>query len=266
MEMNLSETAFVSLGWTKGQKLTKTAPDSQVERRTLRWFTPTNEVPLCGHATVASAKAIFSLELNDTDKKTISFESKFRGKLGATLNENDGRIILNFPSNPTHSLNLSEHSSWVYPMIEATLGSQDDVVDIQYSPGSKVLLLRLKDTLGPQGLREVKPDFKAMMEIDTNKFIHDIIVTVKGSGKNGEPDFYSRFFAPWDGVDEDPVCGMAHTVMTPYWTKVFEGKKTGTLYARQHSTRGGDLMCTLLGDRVQLAGSAKISLKGEIYI
>jgi predicted PhzF superfamily epimerase YddE/YHI9 len=127
------------------------------------------------------------------------------------------------------------------------------------------LLLRLRDNLGPQGLREVKPDFKAMMAIDTNNFIIDIIVTVEGSGKNGEPDFYSRFFAPWDGTDEDPVTGLAHTVLTPYWTKLLVGK-TGTLYGRQHSTRGGDLMCNLLGDRVQLAGSAKISLKGEIYI
>jgi len=261
--MNLSETAFVSHGWTKGDKLSG-APDSSVERRTLRWFTPENEVPLCGHATVASAKVLFSTELHNTPKKTISFESKYRGKLGASLSD-DEKITLNFPSNPTHSLNIGEHP-WAKDMIMQTVGCDPkDLQDVQYSPGTKILLLRLKDNLGPSGLGAVKPKYQSLLDIDTNGFIRDIIVTVRGgSGESGTPDFYSRFFAPWEGIDEDPVTGLAHTVLTPYWTRELLAK--GQLFARQHSKRGGDITCTLLGDRVQLAGNAKMTLKGELYI
>jgi len=282
-EINLSETAFVSQGWTKEQKLV-TASGSTLYRRTLRWFTPTNEVQLCGHATVASAKALVEVQLTDkyldpeTKNVTVNFETKFRGKLGAAVSKDTGRITLNFPSNPTHKLNKNEHP-WIDEMIATCLGdsvSPEFVSDIQYSPGSKILLLRLSDSLTKDELRQVSPDFKKLLTINTGDFVHDSIVTVKGAspsaGEGGsatEPNFYSRFFAPWDGIDEDPVTGLAHTVLTPYWTQEFskaESKDIGTLFARQHSSRGGEVYCTLLGDRVNLAGEARVTIKGQMFV
>lgn len=223
-EINLSETAFVSYGWTQQEKLV-TAEGSQLHRRTIRWFTPTNEVELCGHATLASTKALVEAQLTDlyitpsVKTITISFESKFRGKLGAALNKDTDRINLNFPSNPSHILNKQEHSKWLDEMISTLLGrelSAEIVTDVQYSPATKILLIRLSESssgLPVENLiRKVSPDFQKLTKIDTGDLVvHDVIVTVKGPenpGKSadgmtdGSPHFYSRFFAPWDGIDE----------------------------------------------------------------
>jgi len=264
--MNLSETAFVSLGWTKAELLSP-SKDPTIERRTLRWFTPLCEIALCGHATVASAKALFSTQLKDSEKTTIQFESKYKGVLGASLGD-DGKIILNFPANPTKPITSDADHPWLSEILVNAVGPNPSEVieDVQYSPGTKVLLIRIKDELGPETMKEggpLKPNYEALIRIDTGEVIRNIAITVKGSEEVGKPDFYSRFVAPWEGVNEDPVCGMAHTVLTPYWTK--ELGNNGTLYAKQYSIRGGDLMCTLLQDRVQIAGNAKISLRGEVY-
>jgi PhzF family phenazine biosynthesis protein len=289
-EVNLSETAFVSFGWTKHDKLVSTTgPDGTLlHRRTLRWFTPKHEATLCGHATVASTKALVQTQLKafgKTKTTEICFESKFAGQLGASVDHGSGRITLNFPSNPTEKLNLKDNSGWIDEMIKATMGeavSTSLVDDVQYSPGSKILLLRLQSIDGiPPGdqLKLVAPDFRKLMNIDTGKYVHDIIVTIKGeaggasSGGTAKepPYFYSRFFAPWDGIDEDPVTGLAHTVLTPYWTKEMMGQSTKgpcpTLLGRQHSTRGGHVYCTLIGDgRVSLAGEAKVTITGQLSI
>jgi len=289
-EVNLSETAFVSYGWTKSEKLETTteANGSLLHRRTLRWFTPTNEVRLCGHATVASTKALLEAQFSDlkSDPKVkeikVSFESKFRGKLGATLDKGTGRVTLNFPANPTEKLDKSKHSSWIDEMIRTTMGkevSPEKVVDVQYSPLTKILLLRLqndKSLSAPDLLKSVSPDFKRLMEIDMGNFIQDIIITVKGEAEvegpvSEKPHFYSRFFAPWDGIDEDPVTGLAHTVLTPYWTQELKKSMKGeapvvgmTLLGRQHSKRGVNVYCTLIGDRVNLAGEARVVINGNL--
>lgn len=247
---------------------------------------------LCGHATLASTKALVEAQLTDlyidpqVKTITISFESKFRGKLGAALSKDTNRITLNFPSNPTHPLNKSEHSSWIEDMIVTTLGKDvpsESVCDVQYSPGTKILLIRLNEKIIPfsssavDELRKVSPDFKKLLSVNTgNLDVHDIIVTVRGTanptGDGSEnPHFYSRFFAPWDGIDEDPVTGLAHTLLTPYWTqeltKSMKGEEiVGTLLGRQHSTRGGNVFCTLVGDRVNLSGTARVTIKGQLFI
>lgn len=253
----------------------------------MRWFTPSTEVELCGHATVASAKALTETQLanlvQDKDVKmiTISFESKFRGKLGATFNKKNGRITLNFPANPCHPLNNNEHTAWLGEMISTTLGedvSEDSIADIQFSHGTKILLLRLKDQEDhPEKLlAKVSPDYRKLEKIKTGNLpVGIIVVTVKGeSVKNdGEaPHFYSRLFAPLYGIDEDPVTGMAHTTLTPYWfqehSEALEGENFAidTLFGRQHSKRGGNLFCTLAGDRVNIAGEARVTIKGQLFI
>lgn len=212
---------------------------------------------------------------------TISFESKFRGKLGAGLNKDNGRITLNFPSSPCHPLNMSEHSSWLGELISTTLGKhvpEDSVSDVQYSPGARMLLLRLKDQEGhPEKLLEqVTPDFRKVEKLPTGDLkVEIIIVTIKGvdaKDASGAPNFYSRVFASYYGVDEDPVTGFAHTVLTPYWfqehTKALNGEDfvVETLLGRQHSTRGGSVYCTLLGDRVNMSGEARVTIKGQLLV
>lgn len=268
--MNLSETAFVALGWKQGEKL------SSSDMRTIRWFTPTNEVPLCGHATVASAKVLATLIPPPTTEdptqdvaRTLTFESKVNGALGATINWTNGLISLNFPANVPKQLDL-KGKVWGESMLKAILGPNsnpaEDVMDILYAERPKILMVRLQDGLTEEGLLKVKSDSARMLSIDTEGIVCDVIVTVKGSdeGKNGKPHFFSRFFAPWDGIDEDPVTGLAHTVLTPYWTAEY-GNDCGQLIAKQHSKRGGDLKCTLIGDRVQITGNARVIIKGEIY-
>src|SRR5271154_6063282 len=111
--MNLSETAFVAEGWARGNPKLQVSNLGGPIRRTLRWFTSTMEVPLCGHATVASAKTIFSR--GDHSYDTIEFHSIFRGQLGASIDWTTNVISLNFPSNPTEKLNYDKHP-WIHEM------------------------------------------------------------------------------------------------------------------------------------------------------
>jgi predicted PhzF superfamily epimerase YddE/YHI9 len=120
-------------------------------------------------------------------------------------------------------------------------------------------ILRSRDYLlvyeSEADLLSIKPDFAALEKIDA----HAVIVTAKGDTS----DFASRFFAPGVGVAEDPVTGSAHCTLIPYWAEKL-GKNE--LYARQVSSRGGELFCELAGDRVKIGGNATLYLKGEIYV
>ncbi|ODM96375.1 Phenazine biosynthesis-like domain-containing protein [Orchesella cincta] len=284
-ETNLSDTAFVSNNWQREEKSGNEEIDLNkqpaVIRRTLRWFTPMFEVPLCGHATVATAKVLIenmfkeNPELKEKDEIPFEFESRFRGVLGAVYNCTSERITLNFPINLCLPL-YAEGEMWVQQLIEATVFPElttDCITDIQYNPSGKMMLLRLGDHLNENDLRKISPDFRKMKKIENCEDMFGVLVTVKG--KNGSvetetPHFYSRFFAPWYGVNEDPVCGSAHTVLTPYWSKeIFSGQMvTGeTLLAKQHSERGGNLYCTLVAnDRVLIGGEAKIVIRGELVL
>jgi len=291
-EANLSDTAFVSLRWTKPTSDEEEEPEPSnnisafasgrnaiIIRRTLRWLTPTSEVPLCGHATVASTKALVATLLDkepelkeEKDEILIEFESRFRGLLGATFDCKSERITLNFPSSPCMPL-YAEGEKWIEQMIEATLHPEltaDSIQDIQYSPSAKIALLRLGDHLNENDLRRVNPDFLRLKSVENCDDMFGVLVTVKGRNpdvENEQPHFYSRFFAPWYGVNEDPVCGAAHTVLTPYWTKEYFNGFGETLLARQHSTRGGNLYCTLVdSERVTLGGEARIIIKGELVV
>lgn len=229
--MNLSETAFITQGWIKSKPLNSHTSN----RWTLRWLTPTLEVELCGHATLAAANVIFneilkkhSLITSAEKETTLIFESKFKGELQATINWESGRIALNFPSNPTIPITTAEIDSedWINDMLAETLGPNlptNAVNDIQYAPGLTYILFRLRNTGTPEGnlelLEKVKPNFKNLLTINTGKHkMHSVMVTIEGWSPDRleKPQFFSRFFAPWCGVDEDPVTGSAHTVLVKY--------------------------------------------------
>ena len=227
-EMNLSETAF----------LMKTDPG--VYR--LRWFTPVREVPLCGHATLATAHLLFN-QLG-VDEKLLKFDTN-AGFLYAE-NTVDG-ILMDFPSN------LSEPIEPIEDVLNA-LGV-DDWVDFQYSPGNQKLMVHL---VSYEAVLAVNPDFRALLEVDNELGWRGVMITAIGFD---DYDFVSRYFAPLMGVNEDPVTGSNHTVLTPYWSRIL-GKKR--LRAYQASRRGGSMIVEDKGDRVHLIGKSVLIIKGKI--
>jgi len=236
-EMNLSETAFL-------QKLEqKPIQDSRLF--SLRWFTPKMEVNLCGHATLATAAALFyDLKIAATE---VSFETR-SGTLRARLE--DRGILLDFPSDETVP---------VYPSQDllSALGISD-FTSAEYSRKTGHLLILLPNE---QTLRNLKPDFERTRSAETRDKIAGVIVTSKGQAPY---DFISRFFAPWLGINEDSVTGAAHTVLGPYWSKML-GKKE--MLAYQASQRGGEVILKILSpDRIGLIGNAVIVSKGELYL
>lgn len=252
-EMNLAETAFI-------QHLDNNSSFEKSNSFKLRWFTPTVEVPLCGHATLASS-AVLMFVLGNTAVE-ISFNS-LSGQLKAK--RAGDMITLDFPLNPTEKATAEEYESVLKEVCHAAL-----IQDIAYSPKTKKLLVRLKDETTRIELESVNIDTKALQASEQTGRVKGVILTLKGSktnmctDKSGKMyDFVSRYFAPWVGIPEDPVTGAAHTVLSDYWKKQLD---KDSFYARQCSRRGGELNITVRGDRVELSGKAQIILKGEMFI
>ena len=222
-ENNLAETAFFV---------------SQGEGYLLRWFTPTVEVELCGHATLASGYVV--THILRPERRSVGFETLKAGPLAVTR---DGdQLAMDFPCWPPEQEPAD-------PRILAALGKMPKE---SYIARGRTLAVYER----AEDVAALKPDFAAMRRVPGA----DAIVTAPGA--NGI-DFVSRYFAPNFGVDEDPATGSAHCVLTPYWAARL-GKKQ--LKAQQISTRVGDLDCTLRGDRITLAGRAVLYLKGEIMV
>ena len=220
LENNLSETAFfVREGDEYG----------------LRWFTPTFEIDLCGHATLATAFVLYE-QLGATEPIL-----KFKSKSGLLTVERQGdRFVLDFPSRPAPPAEAPEG------LFEA-IGRQPIEV---YRARDFMLVYESEEDI-----RAISPDFSSLAKIRT----HAVIVTAPGVTS----DFVSRFFAPEAGINEDPVTGSSHCNLIPYWAGRLGRNE---LFARQISSRGGELFCELDGDRVKIGGQATLFLKGEIYV
>jgi len=219
---NLAETAYIV---AKGNEYQ------------IRWFTPTVEVDLCGHATLASAHVLFNYLNYDGDK--IVFHSK-SGPLHITK-MNEGRIMLDFPGNApveTSTVKAIEEGLKVKPLA------------VYISTFDYMVLLE-----NQEAIENLSPDFKILAQVPSR----GVIATAKGN----ESDFVSRCFFPQSGIDEDPVTGSAHTVTVPYWAKKLGKSK---LSAIQLSKRKGYLDCELAGDRVLMIGNAVTYLVGDILI
>jgi len=222
-ENNLSETAFF------------VKKDDGYE---IRWFTPTIEIDLCGHATLATSFVIFNC-LN-LEEKHIRFYSPRIGDL--SVEKQDDVLILDFPKYDLNETVITKD------LVEAVGKTPKQVWKTQ---GKMAMLLFETE----EDVTRLKPDMSAL-----NKLAFDgVIVTAKGS----DADFVSRLFAPRIGIPEDPVTGATHCSLIPYWAEQLGKQK---LYARQLSARGGELFCELRGTRVKIGGNAVLYLKGEIYV
>lgn len=201
----------------------------------IRWFTPETEVDLCGHATLASAHVMFQHE--GFTGQILEFQSKS----GALRVKNKGDILeLDFP--------VAEYEKCEEPAgLAEALGAKPSEV---YAGADYMAVFE-----NEQDVINMKPDFAALKKLP----LRGVIVTAKGSSC----DFVSRFFGPNVGIDEDPVTGSAHCLLTPYWTEKLNKK---LMTARQVSKRGGLLFCTLDYDRVLMAGRCSDYLKGVITL
>jgi PhzF family phenazine biosynthesis protein len=219
-ENNLSETAYL-------------VPDGA--DYAIRWFTPAQEVPLCGHATLASGWVV--LNRLEPDRAAVTFLSK-SGPL--TVARDGARLAMDFPAIPLDGA-----------------GDNAALVAALAAPPHRLFKgyqwLAVYDS--EERVRRLEPDFAALAKLD----VHGVIATARGT----DCDFVSRFFAPSAGIPEDPVTGSAHSRLVPYWAR--ELGKT-MLFARQVSARGGELWCVHKGERVTIAGDAALYLEGTIEV
>jgi len=229
-ENNLAETAFL-------------VPQGSDYR--LRWFTPTTEVALCGHATLASATVV--MERLEPDRKSVTFHSA-SGPL-AVVRESTA-YVMDFPVRTSAPVDTPAE-------LVAALG----LTPLEVFADAGNYLVRLES---PRAVRALTPDFAALARLDRWGVI--VTATGKGHGDGGSRDddcydFVSRYFAPAKGIPEDPVTGSAHCALAHYWAPRLD--KTDFL-AHQASKRGGDVTCRLRGDRVQLEGRCVFYLEGQV--
>jgi predicted PhzF superfamily epimerase YddE/YHI9 len=221
-ENNLAETAFL-------------VPDAGDYR--LRWFTPTTEVPLCGHATLASSAVV--MERLEPARTHVVFHTA-SGPL--TVRRAGAGYVMDFPARPAEVVPPP-------PGLTEALG----VVPVEVLADAFNYTALLASA---QIVRELEPNIAAIARLDRG----GMIVTAPGEGIY---DFVSRYFAPAKGIPEDPVTGGAHCTLAPYWAKRLNKQE---LRAFQASSRGGELVCRLTGNRVELAGSCVFYLEGEVEI
>lgn len=231
-EMNLSETAFV------------VPLEGDGARFALRWFTPTHEVPLCGHATLATYAALVA---HGTAPPRATFETA-SGPLHVESAGDEYAMSL-----PAYDAPKVES-----PALVAALGVKPIEVRLGRSKAPKLLLVLESEA----AVAAVRPRFSALLEADNPRDVKGVLVTAPGSPGNGV-DFVSRVFVPWMGIDEDPVTGAAHCVLGPYWAERL-GKRS--MRARQISRRGGSLGVTVEGDRVVLRASCVVVARGSLLV
>jgi PhzF family phenazine biosynthesis protein len=221
-ENNLAETAFL-------------VPHEGDYR--LRWFTPAVEVPLCGHATLASGAAV--MRRLEPGRPWVVFHTA-SGPLRVT--RSGSRYIMDFPSHPSDPV-----------AVPAGLVEALGVVPREVRANEFNYLVVID---GADAVRNLDPDTAAIARLDRD----GVIVTARGEG---DYDFVSRYFAPAKGIAEDPVTGSAHCTLAPYWATSL-GKTE--FRAFQASLRGGEVICRLLGDRVELEGGCVFYLEGHVEI
>ncbi|NJC25302.1 PhzF family phenazine biosynthesis protein [Neolewinella antarctica] len=231
-ENNLSETAFVVV---RGRG-----------KFFIRWFTPTAEVRLCGHATLAAAHVMF--HSGNGQFSEMKFKTTGAGTLTVRPGSRDGEYQMDFPADQPQKVKGGK--------ADAELGLRN-ILGVKrlhgVYRGQDDLMVILRSQKQVEGL---DVDFRALAKLTQYR---GLLVSAPGK----KVDFVSRCFFPQTGIDEDPVTGSAHTLLTPYWSSRL-GKKT--LIARQLSERGGDLKCQLRGKKIRLTGRAVTYLSGQIHL
>ena len=228
-ELNLSETAFLS-------------PRESNGAFSIRYFSPKMEIPLCGHATLASAKVVFSIHKVD-EVHFINIQN-----LDLSAKESDGQIVMEFPVYETRPAEAP-------PALLAALGVKA-IKNSVYNEETKILLLEIADA---EELAGLEPDFAALQR--SHNSINGVLVTAPAVA-DGD-DFHSRYFWPWSGTNEDPVTGGTHTFLAKYWASRLGKTKMKSF---QSSKRTGFMEVELVGDKLRIHGQAVIVFEGQLAI
>jgi len=224
-EIGFSETAFI-------KKISNNT-------YSIKFYTPKKEIPLCGHATLASSKIIF----DTTTLENIIFINRENVEL--KIGKTDGKIMMQFPVYDTLEIIIPKS------MLDAIGVSKP--VTTRFSPKNKIILIEITDS---DALANLQPDFPALINSYNN--INGVLVTAQSNNSNF--DFHYRYFWPWTGTNEDPVTGGVHTFLTKYWaTKLNKNK----LKAFQSSLRTGMMTTELAQDKVLIYGEAVTVFEGE---
>ena len=228
-ELNLSETAFLS-------------PLESRNAFAIRFFSPKMEIALCGHATLASAKVVFSIhELNEVHFKNIQ-------NLDLFAKQSDDQIVMEFPVYETRPAGAP-------PPLLAALGIEA-IKNSVYNKETKILLLEIGS---PEELAHLDPDFSALLR--SHNSINGVLVTAPSLGDGY--DFHSRYFWPWSGTNEDPVTGGTHTFLAKYWASRLGKTKMKSF---QSSKRTGFMEVELVAGKLRIHGQAVIVLEGQLAI
>ena len=277
-ENNLAETAFVI-------PLSADASDAvgRGSRFGLRWFTPKCEVDLCGHATLATAAALFMACHNTSPALTFATRSgdliarRWADRAGGAP---DG-VWMDFPANPPVELELGAAFAEYGAMIRIALsglldevgegaGVESLVARVAHSTATRKLIVLLKQS-GSECLAKLGPDTAALQATHDGSSVRGIAITTEGVDAS-ENDFYSRYFAPWNGIPEDAVTGSLHTVLAPFWAATFEARAGAdaaprtALVGRQCSPRGGTLHLRLDAARPVTKATHRIQIGGEFHL
>jgi PhzF family phenazine biosynthesis protein len=228
-ELNLSETAFLS-------------PLEPGGAFAIRYFSPKMEIPLCGHATLASAKVIFSLH-KFKEAHFITIQG-----LDLYAKESEGQIVMEFPVYATRPADAP-------PALLAALGIKA-IENSVYNDETKILLLEIADA---EELAGLDPDFVALQR--SHNSINGVLVTAPA--RTDGYDFHSRYFWPWSGTNEDPVTGGTHTFLAKYWASKL-GKTR--MKSFQSSKRTGFMDVELLDDKLRIGAQAVIVFEGRLAI
>lgn len=224
-EIGFSETAFIK----------RTSNNNY----NIRFFTPKQEIPLCGHATLASSKVIFET----TKMEEINFVNIENVEL--KVEKNLGKIVMQFP--------IYETEDFIVPKEVLDAIGIEQMVNARFSRKNNIILIEIDS---PNRLAELEPDFVALT--NSYKGINGVLVTAKSD--NADFDFHYRYFWPWAGTNEDPVTGGVQTFLTKYWATKLNKYK---LKSFQSSPRTGSMTTELLPDNVLIYGEAVIVFEGE---
>ncbi|WP_026934268.1 PhzF family phenazine biosynthesis protein [Christiangramia echinicola] len=239
LENALDEKTMLSIAKEFGFSETAFILKKDIDTFSIRYFSPVQEIPLCGHATIASSKALFTEYVN---LSKITFHTHFGDTL--EINQKGDRIEMKFPLHDTEPSQYNEE-------IKDALGI-NEILNSRYNSFHNMLLLEIE---GSEKLRNLKPDFSILRNIKTS--ISGVLVTAKSENEN--IDYEYRYFFPWSGADEDPVTGGVQSFLAKYWSKKLKKRK---MKAFQSSERTGKMEVEILDDSVAIESNAVIFTSG----
>jgi len=239
-EVNLSYIAFISFA---------SGSFSNNSRFGIRWFTPTEEVFLSGHATLSAAHTLFEKANNSHD--TLTFEAH---KQEIKAFKDQEFITIEFKQSKPEAADEEIFQNLILSMF-TPMERGSKIADVRISKKRKILLIRMTDDFSRANLEKLNPDFGRMRSSHDGSMFTGVVVTVKARPSEGY-HFYSRYFSPWKGINEDPVSAISHSVLAPFWQASI-GKRE--MLGKQCSKRGGDLKVSVRRDDIiEIRGTALV--------